>query len=329
MSESDQPPLRVGVIGVGSMGQNHVRVYRELPETKLVGLYDADHERSEDVADAFGTDAFELDELLDAVDAVSIAVPTPYHYETARECIDAGVDVLVEKPFVEDLENGRRLIEFADQRDVILQVGHIERFNPAVMTLMDLIDDLDIIALDAQRLGPPLERDIEDTAVMDLMIHDLDILLSILDEEVEQVYAAGTRQSNYATATIQTSSGRIGELTASRVTQQKVRQLAVTATEARVNVDFGSQSVEIHRHSLPEYVEVDGGVRNRYESVVERTMVPNGEPLRHELESFFSAVRSGTEPEVTGEDGLSFIQVAQAIERATGEPARLPEVPAR
>ncbi|WP_336362281.1 Gfo/Idh/MocA family oxidoreductase [Halalkalicoccus salilacus] len=318
MSESEQPPLRVGVIGVGSMGQNHVRVYRELPETKLVGLYDADHERSEDVADAFGTDAFELDELLDAVDAVSIAVPTPYHYETARECIDAGVDVLVEKPFVEDLENGRRLIEFADQRDVILQVGHIERFNPAVMTLMDLIDDLDIIALDAQRLGPPLERDIEDTAVMDLMIHDLDILLSILDEEVEQVYAAGTRQSNYATATIQTSSGRIGELTASRVTQQKVRQLTITAERCRVVVDYTDQSIEITRQSLPEYAR-EKSFRYRHENVVEQVLVERREPLKNELSAFAEAVRTRSEPLVTGEDGIRALDLAREIDELAAD----------
>ena len=321
---SEQPALRVGVIGVGSMGQNHVRVYRELPETELIGVTDADPERAEDIADAFGTDALEMSELLASVDAVSIAVPTPYHYETVRECIDAGVGVLVEKPFVEDLDNGRRLIEFADERDIVLQVGHIERFNPAVMTLMDLIEDLDIIALDAKRLGPPLDREIEDTAVMDLMIHDIDIIMSILDEELEQVYAAGTRESNYATATIQTESGRIGELTASRVTQQKVRELTITAENARIVVDYTDQSIEITRQSLPKYAQQQESFRYRHENVVEQVLVERREPLKNELSAFAEAVRTRSEPVVTGEDGIRALELAREIDELAAERAPTP-----
>lgn len=317
MSDREQPPVRTGVIGVGSMGQNHARVYRELTETDLVGIYDADRERAESVADAFGTEVLELSELLEAAEAVSIAVPTPYHYETARECIDAGVDVLVEKPFVEELDNGRRLVEFADQRDVVLQVGHIERFNPAVRTLMDLVEDLEVIALDAQRLGPPLDREIEDTAVMDLMIHDIDILLAILDEEIEQVYAAGTHATDYATATIQTTSGTIGELTASRVTQQKIRKLTISAEDCRVIVDYLDQSIEITRQSLPEYVKQERSFRYRHENVVEQVVVERREPLKNELSSFVEAVRAGSEPVVSGEDGIRALELARKIDTLT------------
>lgn len=314
---SEQPPIRAGVIGVGSMGQNHARVYRELPETHLVGVYDADMEQARSVADAFGTTAIEMADLLDEVDIVSVAVPTQFHYDTARECIDAGVSVLVEKPFVEDLENGRRLIEFADQRNVVLQVGHIERFNPAVMTLMELLDDLDIIAIEARRLGPPVDRDIEDTAVMDLMIHDIDILLSIFGEEAENVSAAGTRESNYATATIQTPSGRIGQLTASRVTQQKVRELTITAESCRVIVDYIDQSIEITRQSLPEYVKQEG-FRYRHENIVEQVLVERREPLKNELSSFVEAARTGSEPVVTGEDGIRALSLAREIDGLAG-----------
>lgn len=320
---SERPPVRVGVIGVGSMGQNHVRVFRELPETELVGIYDANGEQAESVADAFGVDVFALDDLLDSVDAVSIAVPTQYHYDTARECIDAGVSVLVEKPIVEDLENGRQLIEFADQRDVTLQIGHIERFNPAVMTLMELLDDLDIIAIEAKRLGPPLDREIADTAVMDLMIHDIDIMLSIFGEEAEDVHAAGTRGSDYATATIQTPSGRIGQLTASRVTQQKVRELTITAEECRVIVDYIDQSIEITRQSLPEYAKQDG-FRYRHENIVEQVLVERREPLKNELSAFAEAVRTGSEPVVTGEDGLRALSLAREIDALAGRKRSAP-----
>lgn len=310
---SEQPPVRVGVIGVGSMGQNHVRVYRELPETQLVGIHDADMEQARSVAEAFGTDALELDDLLESVDAVSIAVPTQFHYDTARECIDAGVNVLIEKPLVEDLDDGRALIDFADEQGVVLQVGHIERFNPAVMTLMELLDDLEIIAIEARRLGPPLDREIDDTAVMDLMIHDLDIVLSILDEEAEEVHAVGARDTNYATATIQTPSGRIGQFTASRVTQQKVRELTITAEKCRVVVDYIDQSIEITRQSLPEYANQEG-FRYRHENVVEQVLVERREPLKNELSSFAEAVRTGSEPVVTGEDGLRALSLAREID---------------
>lgn len=315
MSEgAEQPPIRAGVIGVGSMGQNHVRVYRELPETVLVGVHDVDMEQAGSVADAFGTTALGMDELLETIDLVSIAVPTQFHYDTACACIEAGVNVLIEKPFVDDLDNGRELIALADQHDVRLQVGHIERFNPAVMTLMGLLDDLDIIAIETRRLGPPLEREIDDTAVMDLMIHDLDILLSIFGEDVDEVSAAGTHESNYATATIQMPSGRIGQLTASRVTQQKVRELTITAESCRVIVDYIDQSIEITRQSLPEYVKQEG-FRYRHENIVEQVLVERREPLKNELSAFAEAVRTDSEPIVTGEDGLRALALARKIDR--------------
>jgi predicted dehydrogenase len=324
---SNKSTVRVGVIGVGSMGQNHVRVYEELSETRLVGVYDSDHGRARSVADAFGTDVLEPRDLLDAVDAVSIAVPTSYHYEIARECIDAGVHVLVEKPFVENLDDGRRLIEFADRRDLVLQVGHIERFNPAVVTLMDLVDDLDVIALDAKRLGPPLDREIEDSAVMDLMIHDIDILLSILDGRIETVCATGSRDSNYATATIQTEAGRIGELTASRVTQQKVRELTITAEQCRVIVDYIDQSIEITRQSLPEYAREQDSFRYRHENIVEQVLVERREPLKNELSAFAEAIRTEGEPVVPGEDGIRALELAREIDELAAGPAHVPADP--
>lgn len=322
-------PLRAGVIGVGAMGRHHARVYSELPGVELFGVYDLDETQADELAARYDTRSMGRASLLHAVDLVSVAVPTHAHYAVVLDCIDKGVNVLVEKPLVDDIDDGRDLIAQAERAGVVLQVGHIERFNPAVKVLSELVPEFDLIALDFQRLGPPLDREIADGVILDLMVHDIDILLSLVDSEIASLSARSARDGQHAQAQLRFESGVLASLTASRVTQQKVRQLAVTATEARVNVDFGSQSVEIHRHSLPEYVEVDGGLRNRYESVVERPMVPNGEPLKHELESFVSAVRSGSEPVVTGEDGLSVLQVAEAIERATGEPARLPEVPAR
>lgn len=305
--------LSTGVIGVGSMGQNHARVFQELPDADLVGVADADPERARAVAKDYGTSAVAPEELLATVDAVSIAVPTRSHYETALEAIEAGVHVLVEKPFVARLEHGRDLAERARRRDLTLQVGHIERFNPAVRTLADVVPGLDVIAVDATRLGPPIERDIEVNPVYDLMIHDIDVIRSIVDADVSDVTATHASEEPYTTSTLSFENDVVGTLTASRVTQQKVRKLSISAREARVTADYIDQTVEIHRQSLPEYVEDNGDVRFRRQNVVEHPTVDNGEPLKAELGAFLEAAATGASPPVTAEDGLAALRIANRI----------------
>ncbi|WP_458188932.1 Gfo/Idh/MocA family oxidoreductase [Haladaptatus sp. NG-WS-4] len=308
-------PITAAVVGVGSMGRHHARVYSELPDVKLVGIHDVDETRATEVARDHGTRAVSLETAIDDADVVSIAVPTPYHYETARKCIEGGVHVLVEKPFVADIEEGRDLLARAEEADVIVQVGHIERFNPAIRTLSEIVSELDIIAIDAQRLGPPPKgRAVDVSAVMDLMIHDLDVLLSIVDDDIASVAALGTRDNRYASASIEFDGGVVAGLTASRVTQEKVRKLSITAEDCRVNVDYTDQSVEIHRHSMPEYIEDNGDLRYRHESIVERPTVENGEPLKNEIRSFVRTVKSGGTPVVTGEDGLRVLEIARKID---------------
>jgi predicted dehydrogenase len=264
--------LTAGVIGVGSMGQHHARVYSELPDVDLVGVTDVDEDQASTVAAEYGTRTMDRLELLEAVDVISVAVPTQYHYEVVMDCIERGIDVLVEKPFVDTIEHGRELAERARTADVTLQVGYIERFNPATQVLADIVPDLDVVGIDIDRLGPPVDREGEDSVVMDLMVHDIDILLSLVDSGIESLSAAA-RNEDHTTVQFQFEDDSIAVLTASRLTQQKIRQLSVTAISCRVNVDFISQTVEIHRRSLPEYVESDGDIRYRHESVVERPIV--------------------------------------------------------
>ncbi|WP_231186438.1 Gfo/Idh/MocA family oxidoreductase [Haladaptatus sp. DYF46] len=304
----------VGVIGVGNMGRHHARVYRELPNTELVGVYDVDTEQAESVAEKCGTIVRELDELLDTADVVSIAVPTEYHHEMATKCIQRGVHTLIEKPFVLSRGEGEELIEMAEENDVTIQVGHIERFNPAVVALRNIIPDLDIISVTARRLGPPLDRQMPDSVVKDLMIHDLDILFWLINEQITSMAAFGGKHE-YATVDFQFEDGSIGSLTASRVTQQKVRELEITAQQCQVVIDYIDQTVEIYRHSLPEYIESDGEIRYRHESIVERPMVENTEPLKNEITSFLSSVRTGDEPVVTAEDGLQALEYVFDIEQ--------------
>ena len=306
--------LAVGVIGVGSMGQHHARVFQELPSAELVGVADVDADAAAETAAEYGTTPRSAASLLSAADAVSIAVPTPYHHETAMAAIDAGVDLLIEKPIAEEPAAGRDLLVAAEEAGLTLQVGHIERFNPAVRTLETIAADLDVIAVDGRRLGPPTGREIADGVATDLMIHDADVLLSLVDEPVADVYAAETAADQYVAATVEFETGVVATLTASRVTQQKVRTLSITAESCRVTVDYIDQSVRINRHSLPEYVETDGEVRYRHENVVERPTVENGEPLRKELDSFVEAVRTGSEPVVTAADGIRALELVQRVE---------------
>ncbi|QKY21957.1 Gfo/Idh/MocA family oxidoreductase (plasmid) [Halolamina sp. CBA1230] len=304
-------PLRTGVIGVGSMGRNHARVYRELAESELVGVEDADVSAAAAAATEFDTSIFEPAELLDAVDAVSVAVPTSAHAPVVRDCIDAGVDVLVEKPFVADPEVGRELAAAAEAAGVTIQVGHVERFNPAVRTLFSAFQNLSVVAVTAERLGPPVERDIEADVAFDLMIHDIDLLCTLLDDEPALVSAAGI-DGEYATATWD-GDGVVATLTASRLTQERVRRLSVTAEDCRVVVDLLDQTVSVHRRSRPEYVAADGDVRHRIESVVERPFVESGEPLKRELSAFLDAAANETEPLVTAEDGIRAVELAGQV----------------
>jgi len=192
--------------------------------------------------------------------------------------------------------------------------------------LTEIVSDLDIVAVDIDRLGPPVDRGGDDSVVMDLMVHDIDILLSLVDSEIDSL-AAAARETGHTNVQFQFENGEIASLTASRLTQQKVRSLSVTAKSCRVNVDFISQTVEIHRHSTPEYIESNGDIRFRHESVVERPIVDNGEPLKAELAAFVTAAREGTEPVVTAEDGLRVLEVASDIEALTeqSEPVVRPQ----
>lgn len=313
--------IPVGVIGVGSMGENHARVYSELADAELVGIADRDRRRASEVAHEYGTRPRSPAELLEVADAVSCAVPTSQHYPIARDCLEAGVDVLVEKPFVNDLEQGRELAELAHARDAVLQVGHVERFNPAVDTLMDVASSLDVIAVTANRLGPPTDREIDDNVVIDLMIHDIDILLNLFGEAPTAVSSVGCRDGRYASAHLEFESGQVGTLTASRLTQRRVRRLDLTATDCQVTVDYLDQSVRIHRRSRPEYEPDDGDLLYRHESVTERPFVESEEPLRRELSSFLRAVRERTQPDVTAEDALRVLSVAKEIDAGLSESA--------
>jgi predicted dehydrogenase len=305
--------VAVGVIGTGNMGRHHVRVYDSLPGTDLVGVADANKARVANIADEHDTSVRSIESLLDVADTVSIAVPTQYHHEIAKQCLTAGVDVLVEKPFVEDSKKGQELIRVADQHDALIQVGHVERFNPVVEALDDILENQEIVALHAERLGPPLEQNIDDGVVLDLMIHDIDIVLSLLDENPVSIDGVSVHEEQHAMAMLEFESEVVASLKASRLTQKKVRKLDVVCKDCLVRVDYIERSVEIHRASTPEFIQENEDIRYRHESIVERPRIESTEPLKNELSSFVEAVRTRSIPEITGWDGIQALNVASKI----------------
>jgi predicted dehydrogenase len=232
------------------------------------------------------------------------------------EAIETDTHLLVEKPFVSDTDEGEELIAAARDRDLVLQVGHVERYNPAITALQDVLVNVDPIAIAARRQGPPVDRDGNDSVVFDLMIHDIDIVCAVSEADVASVSAIGVADNNHVVAQIKFEDGLAATMTASRITQERIRDLAITAEECQVDVDYMNQSVQIHRHSLPEYVATGGDVRYRHESIIERPTVQSGEPLKNELSEFVDTIRKGEKPRTTGADGLRAVELANRIEEA-------------
>lgn len=309
---------RVAVIGVGNMGKNHARVYSELKGVELVGVVDKDEKTGREVAKKFGVQYFlDYKELIGRVDAVSIVVPTKLHYTIAKDLLSAGIDVLVEKPITLDLKEADELIRLADAKKRILQVGHIERFNPAMIQARDYILPEEIIHMEAQRIGPSGARITDSGVILDLMIHDIDLMLSIAEGDVEGTHAYSRaingRHEDFSNAILRFKGGVLASLTASRATQKRERVLKVTQKDSYVVVDFMNKQLEIHKQARSEYVADKGGVRFVYSDVVERPQIPQSEPLKLELESFVECVGSRKRPVVDGLAGRRALEIALKV----------------
>jgi predicted dehydrogenase len=297
----------VAVVGVGALGQHHARVYAGLQDARLTGVHDLDGARAAEVAGRHGCTVFPaLGDVLAGSDAVSVAVPTVDHHRVARALLEAGKDVLLEKPMTATLEEAEDLIRLAEERGAVLQVGHIERFNPAV-------DVLHTVArprfIEVHRLGAFSPRSLDIDVVLDLMIHDLDIVLSLDGSEAVQVDAVGvpvlTPRVDIANVRLRFASGLIANLTASRVSAEKVRKFRVFAPRTYVSVDLARREAQVYR--LEDGEEGQPNIR------VEQTSAPDEEPLRRQLAAFVHAVRTRGEPAVSGAAGLRALTLAHTI----------------
>ena len=299
--------LRVAVVGVGHHGERHARILAGLDAVDLVGVVDADEDRARAVAERYSVPAYvNAEQVLDHVDAVTVAVPTVAHVGVAMPFLTRRIGVLVEKPIAASIAEADRLIDLAERHGAVLATGHTERFNPAVTAARPLIHDPRFI--EVHRLGTFPERSLDIDVIFDLMIHDIDVLLALVGSEVVSVEAVGvavlTPRTDIANARIRFASGCVANLTASRISRERVRKIRFFQHDAYISIDYGAKELEVYR-----LVRVDG------RPVIQGGRLPTGddEPLRLELEDFVEAVRTGRAPQVTGRAGREALAVATLV----------------
>jgi predicted dehydrogenase len=306
MSEPD--PLRVAVVGVGHLGRHHARILSVLDGANLVAVVDVNRERAEQVASSVGARALlDVGELEGQVDAVTVAVPTEAHVPVALPLLRQGIAVLVEKPLARSSQEADTLIAAAASSGATLAVGHTERYNPAVAAATSFVREPRFI--EVHRLGTFPDRSLDIDVVFDLMIHDIDIVLSLVGSEVEGIEAVGvpvlTDRIDIANARLRFASGCIANLTASRISRERVRKIRFFQHDAYVSIDYGAQDLEVYRlvrkgESRPT---IDGG----------KVPVDHEEPLKREMVDFLGAVRDGRPPLVTADDGRRAVELARRI----------------
>ncbi|NET32415.1 MAG: Gfo/Idh/MocA family oxidoreductase [Cyanothece sp. SIO1E1] len=321
-SQRNQPgPLKIGVIGVGNMGQHHTRVLSMLKDVELVGVSDVNVERGLDTASKYRVRFFEdYHDLLVHVDAVCIAVPTRLHHAVGTACLKAGVHVLIEKPIAASIAEAESLVNGAAESKCILQVGHIERFNPAFKELSKVLKTEELLALEAHRMSPYSNRANDVSVVLDLMIHDIDLMLELAGAPVAKLTASGSRASDsgyldYVTATLGFANGIVTTLTSSKVTHRKIRRIAAHCKNSLTEADFLNHEILIHRQTTANCLTDYGQVLYRQDGLIEKVYTSNIEPLHAELEHFVNCVRGGEQPSVGGEQALKALRLASLIEQ--------------
>ena len=302
--------LRTAVIGVGYLGKFHAQKFAEIPDSDLVAVVDVDGEVRERVATDLGVDAIgDYNKLIGAVDAVSVVVPTPAHFEIAEAFLDSGTHVLVEKPITETVEQATRLIEISRERNAVLQVGHLERFNPAVRALEPLLRNPRFV--ESVRIAPYNERGTDVDVVLDLMIHDIDLIQFIAGSPIERVDAVGAAvisdKPDVANARIRFESGCIANVTASRTSLKVERKIRIFQEACYFSADLHQRAVSVYRKDESTLGPL------RMPISIEQLECDDQDALRLEIEAFLNAVRDGTPPVVSGEDGKQALETATDI----------------
>ncbi|MBI2930748.1 MAG: Gfo/Idh/MocA family oxidoreductase [Planctomycetes bacterium] len=326
--------LRVAVVGVGHLGRHHARIYASMPDVTLAGVVDTASGRAEEVGREHRAAAFtDYREILGKVDAVSIAVPTVGHFAVAKEFLERGIPVLVEKPLAKTIEEAEELVRIARRHRAPLAVGHVERFNPAVMAARKMIERPRFI--EVHRLSPFRFRSTDIDVVHDLMIHDIDIILHFVASELKRIDAVGVSllfgSEDIANARLEFEDGCVANVTASRVSDKQMRKIRMFSTNGYVSIDTLEKAARLYR-TTPQFAEAlaklpkdrelslgDLAAIPREFYSIEEVRLPDEEPLAAELRSFVDSVRAGREPEVPGEHGVRAMKAAERILREIRE----------
>ena len=337
-----KPEIRLGVIGTGSMGKNHARIFGELPNVNFTAVLDQNTETAREIASRYGAAAVaSLDAFADAVDAATIATPTVTHFEIAKALLERGKHVLVEKPFTETPEQARELCDLAQSRGLVLQVGHIERFNPVMPALEKRLTAPRFI--EATRLSPYPGRSLDVGVVLDVMIHDIEIILHLVRSPWAQVDAVGvailSQREDIANVRIRFENGCVANITASRISQEKVRKIRVFQPDAYLSLDYQKQDGYLLRIAREDEKEstfigkifglaTDATIVTEFAGkriVREPVAIEKGEPLKRELISFVECARAGAQPKVSGREATAALtlalEITQQIELANVKPA--------
>ena len=302
--------IRVAVIGVGYLGKFHAQKYSVMDNVQLVGVADINMSRAAEVAAGFGTRAFnDHRDLLSSVDAVSIVVPTESHYAIGLDFLQHDVDVLIEKPMTSTLEQADELIELAESRRRILQIGHLERFNPAVMALKDIVDHP--MFIESNRLSTFKDRCTDVSVVLDLMIHDIDIIMNLVKSEIKSIHAAGVpvicKNVDIANVRLQFENGCVANVTASRISTKNQRKIRLFQKDAYISVDFVDREIVLIRRNANHSNGVVPGTD------IQQLSFSDADVLEDELASFIQAVQTRQPPMVSGRTGRKALDVALKI----------------
>ncbi len=326
--------LNIGIVGTGHLGKLHAKMFTAIPNCKLNGVYDVNQLQSKAVSEEYGTEVYSsLQDLLKEVDAVSIAATTSAHYDLAKECLNAGKPIFVEKPITATIPQAEELVKIAADKNLNLQVGHIERFNPALVSLEQYILEPKFIQTD--RLAQFNPRGTDVAVVLDLMIHDIDIILSLIKSKVQQIDASGVAvvsdSIDIANARIKFENGAVANVTASRISQKKMRKMRIFQRDNYISLDFITGLSEVYRLvpldqdtgiTTISFGEI--GVGDKKKRVIyEQPEIKEQNALQYELQLFVDSVINNTKPLVTGGDGLRALRVAEQILQKIQESQKL------
>jgi predicted dehydrogenase len=319
--------IKIGIIGVGRMGNYHANVLTTLNhDVEFVGVYDIDTDRSTEVAEKYGTRAFDsIDALFSDAQGVCIAVPTHMHYEIAKAALTEGVHTLVEKPVACSVAEAEELVRAAKDRGLVFQVGHVERFKGAVLELRNIVQNPYLV--EARRLSPWFNKEWDTGVVLDLMIHDIDIVLSLIKSRVCHIDAVGksvkSPHEDIASAVLQFENGAIANITSSRLSETRVRTMSISQQNAFVNLNFETQDINIYRGSSARFFVVSQReIDYKQEFFVERVLVQKENALKEELQHFADCIAGRAEPIVSGEDDIKTLEITLEIVKDINEKMR-------